>query len=146
KQKVKEKIVSNLNTALRKSLRQAAPEEMEKVFNEKTELSPLPFDEVEKLEGDDLQKRVSELDAKLDHAIQKYPDLPPPPEWYIREMEYLGDKFFQTVGKSRYENDLSEEQKERQQKYLNYLEQIRKSGEAVSNEQLAKIKEQILGE
>ena len=33
KQKVKEKIVSNLNTALRKSLRQAAPEEMEKVFN-----------------------------------------------------------------------------------------------------------------
>jgi len=99
-----------------------------------------------KLEGDGLQKRVSELDAKLDHAIQKHPDLPSPPEWYLREKEYLGDKFFATAGKSKYETELTEEQKERQQRYLNYLEKIKETGEAVSDEQLAETKEQILGD
>jgi hypothetical protein len=142
----KKKIVSNLATVLGRSMKQSSPEELEKVFNEKTELSPLPFDEVEKLEGDNLQKRVTELDTKLDHAIQKHPDLPPPPEWYLREKEHLGNKFFATVGKSRYETELTEEQKERQERYLSYLEQIRKSGEIVSDEELAKTKEQILGE
>ena len=145
-EKTREKMVSNLNTALKKSLKQAIPEELEKVFNEKTELEPLPFDEVEKLEGENLQKRVSELDAKLDHAIQKHPDLPPPPEWYLREKEHLGNKFFATVGKSRYETELTREQKERQQRYLSYIDEIRKSGEIVSDEELAKTKEQILGE
>ncbi|HNZ53710.1 MAG TPA: hypothetical protein PLD55_12795 [bacterium] len=145
-EKTREKIVSNLATALGRSMKQSSPEELEKVFNERTELTPLPFDEVEKLEGDNLQKRFQELDAKLDHAIQKHPDLPPPPEWYLREREYLGNKFYATVGKSRYETELTQEQKERQQRYLSHLEQIRKTGEIVSDEELAKTKEQILGE
>ena len=66
--------------------------------------------------------------------------------FYLREKEYLGDKFFATAGKSKYETELTEEQKERQQRYLNYLEKIKETGEAVSDEQLAETKEQILGD
>ena len=139
-------VSSKLSAALGRAMKNAKPEELERVFNEKTELTPLPFDEVEKLEGENLQKRVQELDAKLDHAIQTNPDLPPPPEWYLREKEYLFNKFFATVGKSKYRTEMTEEQKERQQRYVNYLEEIKKTGEVVSDEQLAKIKEQILGE
>lgn len=143
---VERSVSSKLTVALGRAMKNAKPEELEKVFNEKTELSPLPFDEVEKLEGDGLQKRVAELDAKLDHAIQTNPDLPPPPEWYLKEREYLNNKFFATVGKSKYQTEMTEEQKENQQKYLNYLEEIKKTGEVVSDEKLAKIKEQMIGE
>ncbi|HPS31370.1 MAG TPA: hypothetical protein PLZ43_14010 [bacterium] len=143
---VERSVSSKLSLALGRAMKNAKPEELEKLFNEKTELTPLQFDEVEKLEGDGLQKRVVELDVKLDHAIQTNPDLPPPPEWYLKEREYLNNKFFATIGKSKYQTELTEEQKEKQQKYLNYLEEIKKTGEAVSDEQLAKIKEQILGE
>ncbi|HRZ79169.1 MAG TPA: hypothetical protein P5044_04090, partial [bacterium] len=116
KNEMEKEVASKLSSALGRAMKNAKPEELERVFNEKTELTPLPFDEVEKLEGENLQKRVQELDAKLDHAVQTNPDLPPPPEWYLREKEYLFNKFFATVGKSRYRTEMTEEQKERQQR------------------------------
>lgn len=139
----KEKQISDMTKALKRSLK---PVDSEKIFNEQTGLEPLPFNEVEKLEGEALQKRYEELDAKLDFAIKKNPDLPPIPEWYTRERDYVENKFFATVGKSRYKTELTEEQKQRQQKYFDYLEEIKKSGRKISDEELAKTKEQILGE
>lgn len=139
----KEKQISDMKKALKRSLK---PVDSEKNFNEQTGLEPLPFDEVEKLEGEDLQKRYEELDAKLDFAIKKNPDLPPIPEWYSRERDYVENKFFATIGKSRYKTEVTEEQKQRQQKYFDYLEEIKKSGRKISDEELAKTKEQILGE
>lgn len=139
----KKKQIAEIGKALKKSLK---PVDYEKIFNEKTNLEPLPFDELEKLEGEALQKRYEELDIKLEYAIQKNPDLPPIPEWYTRERDYIENKFFATVGKSRYKTELSEEQKQRQQKYLDYLEEIKRSGREISDEEKAKTKEQILGE
>lgn len=135
--------ISDMKKVLKRSLK---PINSEKIFNETTGLEPLPFDEVEKLEGETLQKRYEELDAKLDAAIQKNPDLPPIPEWYTRERDYVENKFFATIGKSRYKTELTEEQKQRQQKYFDYLEEIKKSGHEISDEELAKTKEQILEE
>ena len=137
------KQISDMKKVLKRSLK---PVDSEKIFNETTGLEPLPFDEVEKLEGETLQKRYEELDAKLDAAIKQNPDLPPIPEWYTRERDYVENKFFATVGKSRYKTELTEEQKQRQQKYFDYLEEIKKSGREISDEELAKTKEQILGE
>ncbi|MBP5434499.1 hypothetical protein J6Z39_01620 [bacterium] len=142
-QTLKKKQIADFEKALRKSLK---PVDYEKIFNEKTNLEPLPFDELEKLEGEALQKRYEELDVKLDYAIQKNPDLPQIPEWYTRERDYVENKFFATVGKSRYKTELTEEQKEKRQKHLDYLEEIKKSGREISDEELAKTKEQILGE
>ncbi|MBP5406102.1 hypothetical protein J6Z19_03000 [bacterium] len=132
-----------MTKALKRSLK---PVDSEKLFNEQTGLEPLHFDEVEKLEGETLQKRYEELDTKLDFAIKKNPDLPPIPEWYTRERDYVENKFFATVGKSRYKTELTEEQKQKQQKYFDYLEKIKKSRREISDEELAKAKEQILGE
>lgn len=143
---VERSVSSKLSVAFGRAMKNAKPEELEKVFNEKTELTPLPFDEVKKLEGERLQKRVQELDAKLDHAIQKNPDLPPPPEWYLKEKEYLGNKFFTTIGKSKYQTELTEEQKEKRQRYLNYIEKLKKTGKVISDKKRVEIKEQILGE
>ena len=139
----KEKQISDMKKVLKRSLK---PIDSEKIFNETTGLEPLPFDEVEKLEGETLQKRYEELDAKLDAAIQKNPNLPPIPEWYTRERDYIENKFFDTAGKSRYKTELTEEQKQRQEKYFDYLEEIKKSRREISDEELAKAKEQILGE
>lgn len=111
--------ISDMKKVLKRSLK---PVDSEKIFNEKTDLEPLPFGEVKKLEGETLQKRYEELDAKLDAAIQKNPDLPPIPEWYTRERDYVENKFFDTIGKSNYKTEPTEEQKIKRQKYLNYLE------------------------
>ena len=142
-QSAKKKQISDMMRILEKS---SKPLDLEEKFNEQTGLKPLRFDEVEKLEGEALQKRCEELDVKLDYAIRKNHDLPPIPEWYTRERDYIENKFFATVGKSRYKTELTEEQKEKRQKYLNYLEEIKKSGAEISDEELAKTKEQILGE
>ncbi|MCK5808937.1 hypothetical protein KAH37_08140 [bacterium] len=144
-QNIKKKVKSNL-LALTKSLKQVSPKKMEVTFNEKTELTPMNFDEVAQLKGEALQKRVKELDAKLDAAIQKYPDLGPPPEWYTKEMAYLSDKFFKTIGKSKYKTEMTNKQKEKQQEYINYLHDLEDSGEVVSDKKLAKIKRTMLGE
>ncbi len=66
----KEKQISGIKKALKRSLK---PLDSEKIFNDQTGLEPLPFDEVEKLEGEALQKRYEELDVKLDFAINKNP-------------------------------------------------------------------------
>lgn len=140
----KEKQISDIKKALKRSLK---PVDSEKIFNEQTGLEPLLFDEVEKLEGEALQKRYEELDAKLDFAIKKNPDLPPIPEWYTRERDYVENKFFATVGKSKYKTEPTEEQKVKRQKYLDYLEKEgKRTSIETSEEDLAKTKEQILEE
>lgn len=139
----RKKQISDMKKVLKRSLKSI---DSEKLFNEQTGLEPLHFDEVEKLEGETLQKRYEELDTKLDFAIKKNPDLPPIPEWYTRERDYVENKFFATVGKSRYKTELTEEQKQRQKKYFDYLEEIKKLGREISDEELRKTKEQILGE
>ncbi len=121
-------------------------DEDESVFNDRTGLSPIGFEEAKQLTGKKLEQRVRDLDSKLSEAIRKYPDLPPPPKWYIEEMNYLSNKYFRTVGKSRYVVKMSVKQKKRQQAYINYLRQVMESGEAVSDEERAEMKRQIIGE
>jgi len=117
----------------------------EKDFNDKTGLSPLPYDDVVMLEGKKLQDRLQELDIKLEHAIAKYSDLPAIPDWYNREREYLEEKYFATIGKSRYETKMTKELKEKYDEYLDFLEKIKESGEYIEDERLVEIKEKILG-
>jgi hypothetical protein len=115
------------------------------VFNDKTGLSPLPDDYVIMLEGEKLQERLQELDIKLENAIAKHSDLPAIPDWYNREREYLEEKYFATIGKSRYETKMTKELKEKYDEYLDLLKRVKESGKSIEGEKLAEIKEKILG-
>lgn len=142
-------IKKRINKALKKSHRNESNKEEnanEAAFIQKTELEPLSREEVKSLKGESLRKRLQDLDSKLDDAIQKYPDLPPPPEWYKEEMEYLGNKYFKTSGKSKYKTGISEEEQEKRERYVEYLERIEQEGLDISSEELAEQKRKIIGE
>lgn len=142
-------IKKRLNVEIKKARKNKSKEDIEYdevEFSNKTNLEPLTKEDIISIQGEALQKRLKDLDSKLDDAIQKYPDLPPPPEWYTEEMEYLGNKYFATSGKSKYKTELNEEEGEKRERYLRYLEKVEQEGLEINNEELAEQKRKIYGE
>lgn len=113
-------------------------------FDQQTGLKPLTDEEMERLTGEELEKRVIKLESALISTAERNPDLSAPPDWFVREHEILANRHFAETKPDKvvYHEEKEEDLQHKRERYLSVL----KNKGNKTEKELEEIKEKIFNE